>query len=165
VKTVDLDNSKVKLQIWDTAGQERFRTITTAYYRNAMGVILVYDVTMRESFQNVSMWLEKVVEYANAHVASMLIGNKCDDREKRQVTKEEGMELAEKNGMLFFETSAKLGMSSDDSFTSVDHAFMVLAKNTFDKLREKTATTPITANRGVNLGAASRDAENTKRCC
>jgi Ras-related protein Rab-8A len=78
IKKIFLDNKWVKLQIWDTAGQERFRTITTAYYKGAMGILLVYDVTDERSFQNVKNWMRQIEQHASENVNKVLIGNKCD---------------------------------------------------------------------------------------
>ncbi|KAK9217330.1 hypothetical protein WN943_005957 [Citrus x changshan-huyou] len=78
IRTVELDGKTIKLQIWDTAGQERFRTITSSYYRGAHGIIIVYDVTGMESFNNVKQWLNEIDGYANDSVCKLLVGNKCD---------------------------------------------------------------------------------------
>ncbi|CAF3242470.1 unnamed protein product [Rotaria sp. Silwood2] len=90
IRTIELDGRKIKLQIWDTAGQERFKTITTAYYRGAMGIMLVYDITSEKSFDNIKNWIRNIQEHASAEVERMLIGNKCDMQDKRQVTREKG---------------------------------------------------------------------------
>ncbi|XP_014671911.1 PREDICTED: ras-related protein Rab-10-like, partial [Priapulus caudatus] len=89
-KIIDLDGTKVKLQIWDTAGQERFRTLTTAYYRGAMGILLMYDVTNSESFLHLSMWLRSIDENASPNVAKVLVGNKSDMEGHREVSKARG---------------------------------------------------------------------------
>eukprot|EP00343_Euplotes_focardii_P012513 CAMPEP_0205833658 /NCGR_PEP_ID=MMETSP0206-20130828/50164_1 /ASSEMBLY_ACC=CAM_ASM_000279 /TAXON_ID=36767 /ORGANISM="Euplotes focardii, Strain TN1" /LENGTH=234 /DNA_ID=CAMNT_0053140251 /DNA_START=25 /DNA_END=729 /DNA_ORIENTATION=+ len=78
IKTIELDGKRIKLQIWDTAGQERFRTITTAYYRGAMGILLVYDVTDEQSFQNIRNWIRNIEQHAADNVDKVLVGNKCD---------------------------------------------------------------------------------------
>ncbi|KAK9760953.1 GTP-binding protein, partial [Basidiobolus ranarum] len=83
IRTIDLDGKRIKLQIWDTAGQERFRTITTAYYRGAMGIIVVFDVTDERSFNNVRNWIKNVEQHANEGVSKILIGNKCDIEDKK----------------------------------------------------------------------------------
>uniref|UniRef100_A0A7S1B0B5 Ras-related protein Rab-1 n=1 Tax=Noctiluca scintillans TaxID=2966 RepID=A0A7S1B0B5_NOCSC len=106
-KTISVDNAVVKLQIWDTAGQERFRTITSAYYRGADGIVLVYDICDRESLDHVSDWLREVNMYVNESTCKILVGNKCDDAANRQVTTEEAAKKAEELGMTFIETSAK----------------------------------------------------------
>jgi Ras-related protein Rab-1A len=85
----------IKLQIWDTAGQERFRTLTASYYRGAQGIIIVYDVTDRETFDNVRTWIQEIEKYSRPGACcKMLVGNKSDMAEQRQVTTEEGQELA-----------------------------------------------------------------------
>eukprot|EP01099_Mayorella_cantabrigiensis_P000865 TRINITY_DN1367_c0_g1_i3.p1 TRINITY_DN1367_c0_g1~~TRINITY_DN1367_c0_g1_i3.p1 ORF type:complete len:210 (-),score=45.88 TRINITY_DN1367_c0_g1_i3:386-958(-) len=83
IRTIELDGKRIKLQIWDTAGQERFRTITTAYYRGAMGILLVYDVTDEKSFQNIRNWIRNIEQHATESVNKMLIGNKCDMIDKK----------------------------------------------------------------------------------
>ncbi|CDS42331.1 ras protein rab 8b [Echinococcus multilocularis] len=109
IRTIDVEGKKIKLQIWDTAGQERFRTITTAYYRGAMGIMLVYDITQYQSFRNIKQWLTNIDDHANSDVERMLLGNKCDMVSQRQVTKEEAQEFAKNHNIEFLETSAKEG--------------------------------------------------------
>ncbi|XP_023662060.1 ras-related protein Rab-13 isoform X2 [Paramormyrops kingsleyae] len=116
VKTIDVEGKKVKLQIWDTAGQERFKTITTAYYRGAMGIILVYDITDEKSFENIQNWMKSIKENASSGVNQMLLGNKCDIEAKRKVSKEAGEKLAKDHGIRFFETSAKSSINVEESF-------------------------------------------------
>jgi len=108
IRTIELDGKRIKLQIWDTAGQERFRTITTAYYRGAMGILLVYDVTDDRSFNNIRTWHANIEQHASEGVNKILIGNKSDWADKRAVTEEQGRELAEELGIKFIETSAKI---------------------------------------------------------
>jgi Ras-related protein Rab-8A len=122
IRTIELDGKRIKLQIWDTAGQERFRTITTAYYRGAMGILLVYDVTDEKSFQNIRTWYQNVEQHASEGVDKILIGNKCDWDEKRAVTLEQGRQLADELGIRFVETSAK-----DNE--GVEEAFFTLARD------------------------------------
>jgi small GTP-binding protein len=100
---------------WDTAGQERFRTITSAYYRGADGIIMVYDVTMRDSFNHVREWLLEVDKYASSSTCKLLIGNKCD-RADRVVTEQEGNGLARELGMPFLETSARTAENVEMAF-------------------------------------------------
>merc|ERR1711931_216224 len=107
VKTVFRGDKRVKLQIWDTAGQERYRTITTAYYRGAMGFILMYDITNEESFNSVQDWSTQIKTYSWDNAQVVLVGNKCDMEEERVVSTEKGKQLAEQLGFEFFETSAK----------------------------------------------------------
>ncbi|CAH1983672.1 unnamed protein product [Acanthoscelides obtectus] len=130
IRTIDLDGKKIKLQIWDTAGQERFRTITTAYYRGAMGIMLVYDITNEKSFENIKNWIRNIEENASADVEKMLLGNKCELEDKRQVSKERGEQLAIEYGIKFIETSAKNSIRVED-------AFFTLARDIKAKMEKK----------------------------
>ncbi|KAJ1964696.1 GTP-binding protein [Dipsacomyces acuminosporus] len=132
IRTIELDGKRIKLQIWDTAGQERFRTITTAYYRGAMGILLVYDVTDERSFNNIENWYRNIEQHASEGVNKILIGNKCDIEERRAVPKEKGQKLADELGIKFLETSAK-------SNTNVDEAFFSLARDIKKRLLDTAA--------------------------
>merc|ERR1712227_474514 len=107
IRTIELDGKKIKLQIWDTAGQERFRTITQAYYRGAMGILLIYDVTHKGSFENVRTWVQNIENNAPQQVNKVLIGNKCDRTSEREIDTHQGQALAKEYDLQFFETSAK----------------------------------------------------------
>ncbi|VDD95200.1 unnamed protein product [Enterobius vermicularis] len=120
IRTIELDGKTIKLQIWDTAGQERFRTITSSYYRGAHGIIVVYDITDQESFNNVKQWLQEIDRYACENVNKLLVGNKCDLTTKRAVEQNAAKEYAEQLGIPFLETSAK-------SSTNVEQAFLTMA--------------------------------------
>jgi len=128
-RTITIDKKTVKLQIWDTAGQERFRTITSAYYRGADGIIMVYDVTSMESFDHVEEWLNEVERHANESTSKLLVGNKADLVDEKQVTEEQAQRFADKLGISFLETSAKTS-------TNVDAAFHTMAQELI-KNREK----------------------------
>ncbi|CAO2598957.1 Ras-related protein Rab-13, partial [Lemmus lemmus] len=119
IRTVEIEGKRIKLQVWDTAGQERFKTITTAYYRGAMGIILVYDITDEKSFENIQNWMKSIKENASAGVERLLLGNKCDMEAKRKVQKEQADKLAREHGIRFFETSAKSSMNVDEAFNSL----------------------------------------------
>lgn len=107
VKTVFQNNKRIKLQIWDTAGQERYRTITTAYYRGAMGFLLIYDISNQDSFKAVQDWATQIKTYSWDNAQVILVGNKCDLEDDRLVPTEDGQRLAEDLGFQFFEASAK----------------------------------------------------------
>ncbi|KAL7404082.1 hypothetical protein ABVT39_009242 [Epinephelus coioides] len=107
VKTIYRNDKRVKLQIWDTAGQERYRTITTAYYRGAMGFLLMYDITSQESFCAVQDWATQIKTYSWGNAQVVLVGNKLDLEEDRQVPTEDAQRLATELGFQFFEASAK----------------------------------------------------------
>ncbi|XP_039271189.1 ras-related protein Rab-8B-like [Styela clava] len=119
IRTIELDGKKIKLQIWDTAGQERFRTITTAYYRGAMGIMLVYDITNSKSFDNIKNWIRNIEEHASSDVEKMILGNKCDMNDKRAIAKESGQTLAVEYGIKFMETSAKASINVEEAFYTI----------------------------------------------
>ena len=107
IRNNEVDGKKIKLQIWDTAGQERFKTITSSYYKGAHGIIITYDITDRESFSAIQNWMSEVEKYASDNISRILVGNKCDLESQRQVTFEEGQEIADHFCVRFLETSAK----------------------------------------------------------
>jgi Ras-related protein Rab-2A len=115
-KNVTINNKIFRIQIWDTAGQENFRSITRAYYKNSVCALVVYDISSRDSFNNVSTWIDDCKNQSPKTIFMVLVGNKSDLSDRRQVNTEEGEELAEKYGMLFFETSAKNGTNVDNIF-------------------------------------------------
>lgn len=122
---LDVDGTRVKLQLWDTAGQERFRTITSSYYRGSQGVIVMFDLTKEDTFKNVIKWLAELERYAAEDVRRILVGNKSD-LPNRQVAAKDALELADRLGLEYIETSAK-------DQTNVDQVFMTLAKNIKDR--------------------------------
>ena len=115
-KNIKIEDKIYRIQIWDTAGQETFRSITRAYYKNSVCACVVYDITNRNSFQNIKSWIEDCKKQSPKSVFLVLIGNKIDLENKREVTYEEGSIYAQKNGMLFFETSAKTGKNIEEIF-------------------------------------------------
>jgi len=119
IKTLEIDGKTVKLQIWDTAGQERFRTITSSYYRGAQGIILVYDCTDKESFNNVKQWIGEIERYACENVNKLLVGNKADLADERQVDTNAAKEFAESYGIPFIETSAKTSYNVEKCFVQM----------------------------------------------
>jgi Ras-related protein Rab-1A len=119
IKTLTIDGKTVKLQIWDTAGQERFRTITSSYYRGAQGIILVYDCTDRESFNNVKQWMGEIDRYACENVNKLLVGNKCDLQAEKTVDTNTAKEFADSYDIPFIETSAKTGFNVEKCFVQI----------------------------------------------
>ncbi|XP_041810200.1 ras-related protein Rab-15-like [Chelmon rostratus] len=134
MKTLEIDGIKVRVQIWDTAGQERYQTITKQYYRRAQGIIFVYDITNKPSFQHLAKWASDVDEYAPDMVQRILVGNKSDEEHRRQVTKDQGSKLAETYGMEFFETSASTSSNINESFTRVAELVLQAHKRDLDTL-------------------------------
>lgn len=123
IKTINVDDKKVKFQIWDTAGQERFRSITTSYYRGAHGIFIVYDVTNRKSFNEVKNWVREAHLFHIPSSNILLIGNKIDLVSKREVSYAEGLSVSEEIGCAFTETSS-LAPYADN----VNMAFETMAK-------------------------------------
>jgi Ras-related protein Rab-8A len=150
-KSLNIDGRVHKVQVWDTAGQERFRTITPAYYRNAMGVLILFDVTNKKSFDNVDYWVRNLDEHGAPGVQKVLVGNKIDLVQKRKVPAADAQALADKYGMMYFETSAK-----DD--TNVEQCFFKLAKQIAEKMRtDKSA--------GVDLKETRAGKSSSHKCC
>jgi Ras-related protein Rab-1A len=119
IQTIKLDDKIIKLQLWDTAGQERFRTITSAYYRGANGIIIVFDLSDKETFDHVKIWMAEIENYSN-DVKVMLIGNKIDiEGSKRQVSYQEAKEFADKLGISYIETSAKTSINVKEAFINM----------------------------------------------
>lgn len=119
MKTLQIDDRKVKVQIWDTAGQERFESITKQFYRRAQGVLLVYDISSRSSYESIPKWLSYVRQFCKEDVSVMLLGNKCDRDDRRQVTMREATQFAKDNRIMFSETSAKSNDNLEQAFLDV----------------------------------------------
>lgn len=119
VMTHSVDGKKIKTTIFDTGGQERFKNLRASYYRGSSGVMLVYDITSLESFNNISHWIMQLEEYCPENVYSILIGNKCDLENLRQVSYDQGKQFADKYGMKFIETSIKNSTNVNNAFTTM----------------------------------------------
>ena len=119
IRKMELDGKSVKLQIWDTAGQDRFRTIIKSYYRGSNGIIVVYDITDRDTFEQVQYWMGEIDAHASPDVCRILVGNKSDLSDSRVVTQEEGAALARQYGIPFIETSAKDSSHVEDMFITM----------------------------------------------
>ncbi|KAL6063559.1 Ras-related protein Rab-11A, variant 2 [Balamuthia mandrillaris] len=122
------EGTDVKLQVWDTAGQERYRALCSAYYRGALGALVVYDITNRQSLEHIPKWLEELDRYCTQDVVVILVGNKCDLVSQRCVSVEEGKRLAEKENMFFIETSAKSGSNIEKAFVQLTKEIIQVAR-------------------------------------
>eukprot|EP00455_Lapot_gusevi_P024347 TRINITY_DN2530_c0_g1_i2.p1 TRINITY_DN2530_c0_g1~~TRINITY_DN2530_c0_g1_i2.p1 ORF type:complete len:222 (-),score=35.71 TRINITY_DN2530_c0_g1_i2:182-847(-) len=158
---IEGQNKRIKAQIWDTAGQERYRAITNAYYRAALGALLVYDSTRRTSFDNVSRWLQELRDHASQDIVVILCGNKTDLVTGRQVTTAEGQALADRLQLSFIETSAL-------DTTNVDTAFIRLVHDIFNRAFQNGSSG---SHIHIPQPAASlemnqnRRAKNDTKCC
>lgn len=130
VKLIELDGKKIKLQLWDTVGNERYRSLTTAYFRGAQGVMVVYDITKERSFNSLTDWYRQIEEYASPEVVTMVLGNRCDQELQREVAKERGQQVASQFGVKFYEVSPKTGQN-------VAEAFMSLVGEIHSRMEEK----------------------------
>jgi len=129
-KSITIDGKVVKAQIWDTAGQERFRAITTAYYRGAVGALIVYDIANETTFKNISQWCSEMENHADPNIEVMIIGNKSDLKHMRRVDTTQAMEYAKEKNFSFMETSAL-------NATNVDEAFRSLITQIFHRINQK----------------------------
>mmetsp|Transcript_9444 Transcript_9444/g.26475 ORF Transcript_9444/g.26475 Transcript_9444/m.26475 type:complete len:216 (-) Transcript_9444:71-718(-) len=118
-RSIQVDGKTIKAQIWDTAGQERYRAITSAYYRGAVGALLVYDIAKSITYKNVERWLGELRENAAENIVIMLVGNKSDLKHLREVPTDEAREYSEKNGLSFIETSALDSTNVDTAFQNI----------------------------------------------
>lgn len=159
IRTIDVNGERVKLQIWDTAGQERFRTITATYYRGTHGVIVVYDVTSGDSFANVKRWLHEINQNCD-DVSRILVGNKCEDPERRVVLKEDASRLASQMGIQLFETSAKKNINVEEMFRAITDLVLTSKKAQRESLERPSANIKLDPRR-PNGG----NRKDKKKCC
>lgn len=162
-RTLTLDGHLVKAQIWDTAGLERYRAITSAYYRGAVGALLVYDITKHQSYESVDRWLKELYDHADASILVMLVGNKSDLKDEgREVPTEEAKMYADSNGLLFMETSAL------DS-TNVELSFETILRDIYKKVLKSKGGTPkentVVLSNDASSESQAQDAESKKSCC
>ncbi|CAF3806178.1 unnamed protein product [Rotaria magnacalcarata] len=151
---VTIDGKSIKLQIWDTAGQEIFRSITRSYYRAAAAAFLVYDISKRKTFDHMTMWLNEMQEYSTSDMIFVLVGNKCDLSDEREVQKEEGEAFAQKHEIMFMETSAKTA-------TNVEEVFVSTAFKIYDKIKTGVID-PTNEMNGIMLGRPQPNADDPK---
>lgn len=131
-----MDGKTIKAQIWDTAGQERYRAITSAYYRGAVGALLVYDIAKHLTYENVERWLRELRDHADQNIVIMLVGNKSDLRHLRSVPTDEAKLFAERNGLSFIETSALDSTNVETAFQNI----LTGIKSTYCKVNLKILT-------------------------
>ncbi|GMH04435.1 hypothetical protein Nepgr_006274 [Nepenthes gracilis] len=140
-RTITIDHKTVKAQIWDTAGQERYRAVTSAYYRGAVGAMVVYDISKRQTFDHVSKWLDELRGHADKNIVIMLVGNKSDLGSLRAVPTEHAKEFAEKENLFFMETSALEAINVETAFLSVlSEIYRIVSKKTLVANEEADAS-------------------------
>ncbi|XP_051949487.1 ras-related protein Rab-25-like [Xyrauchen texanus] len=158
-RSIQVDNITIKAQIWDTAGLERYRAITSAYYRGAVGALLVYDVTKHLTYENVERWLKELYDHADPHIVVMLVGNKSDLEALRTVPREEAKDFAENRDLLFMETSAL-------ESTNVESAFLEILTAIHNKVASREVTRgSISAVTLGHSGPINEFQEEKKTCC
>ncbi|KAM7522143.1 hypothetical protein LguiA_012045 [Lonicera macranthoides] len=164
-KTLQVDGKTVKVQIWDTAGQERYRAITSAYYRGAVGAFLVYDITKRQTFENIQRWLRELRDHADANIIIMMAGNKSDLKHLKTVQEHEGQVLAEKEGLFFLETSALEAYNIEKAFQTVlTEIYSVISKKALAAQEAEAANTTV-PNVGTTLNVGDSQGDAKSRCC
>ena len=158
-KQFTVEGHSIKAQIWDTAGQERYKAITSAYYKGAKGAFIVYDITRKQSFDSVEKWVNDVTAVADKKITIILIGNKCDLEDQRQITKEQGEEKANKLEIAFLETSALSG-------ENLDKAFDKMMNEVYKKCHEEMLSDDVDLidGKGKDINLDKNDA-NEKKCC
>lgn len=164
-RSLRIDNKVIKAQIWDTAGQERYRAITSAYYRGAVGALLVYDVTRHATFQNVGRWLRELREHTDPNIVVMLIGNKTDLRHLVAVSTEDGKAFAEQESLYFMETSALDATNVENAFTEVlTQIYKIVSKRAVEAGSNGAASTLPSKGETINV---KDDSSVLKRigCC
>ena len=160
-KQFTVEGHSIKAQIWDTAGQERYKAITSAYYKGAKGAFIVYDVTRKQTFDSVEKWVNDVTAVADKKITIILIGNKCDLEDQRQITKEQGEEKANKLELAFLETSAFSGENLDKAF---DMMINEVYKKCHEELLAEGDVDIIEGGKDINL-ENKKDNNEVKKCC
>lgn len=156
IKTIELQGKRIKLQIWDTAGQEQFHSVASSYYRNAHGIMLIYDITNAQSFIHVTKWVNNISKNSPSSIKQLLIGNKCDtDESKRVIEKDRGSTLAQELDMPFLETSAKMDVN-------IDAAFELITKLIMDGDLERVRKDSIEVRRSND---SSDSVKKKTKCC
>ena len=154
IKYLTLNNKKIKLQIWDTAGQERYRVVAKSYFNTSDGFIIIYDITNRESFNNVNNWIEQIISISGDNVKCIIFGNKDDLINRREVKMEEGEQLAKKYNFKFYETSAKSGNNVEEGFKNI----------TLNVLNNKSSSQSIRSKASI-LKRQRNKKSKKKKCC
>ena len=160
-KYIKIDGKIVNLQIWDTAGQERYKVLAKNYYKNSDGFLIVYDITNKKTFNDVANWIVQIRDAAPTNIKSVLLGNKSDLTNQRQIDKIEGEELAKENNVKFYETSAQNGDNIDKAFEDLVKDFLK-DDNYLNGIRRASTTTSTEISGDTRL---NRNLIGKKKCC
>lgn len=163
-RSIQVDGKTIKAQIWDTAGQERYRAITSAYYRGAVGALLVYDITKHVTYENVERWLKELRDHADSNIVIMLVGNKSDLKHLRGVSMDDAQAFAEKEGLSFIETSALESTNVEKAFQRIlTEIYRIVSKKALAS-EESTTEGP---GQGTNIVPLDSNAPDLKKkgCC
>ncbi|EPB91059.1 Ras-like protein Rab-2A [Mucor circinelloides 1006PhL] len=162
---ITVNDQQIKLQIWDTAGQESFRSITRSYYRGAAGALLVYDITRRDTFEHLPVWLEDVRQHANPNTVIMLIGNKSDLEKNRQVSREEAEQFAQENDLFFLETSAKSSDNVEKAFEETAAEIQKKIQNGTIDMNSETNGVKLAPPQGGSSLPSANNSSSSGGCC
>jgi Ras-related protein Rab-11A len=163
-RSVQVDNKTIKAQIWDTAGQERYRAITSAYYRGAVGALLVYDIAKHVTYENVNRWLKELRDHADSNIVIMLVGNKSDLRHLRAVPTEEAKQFSAENNLSFIETSALDASNVELSFQNILTEIYRIVSNKALENNNGDITRP-TVGETIKVTSMPDDAKASGKCC
>ncbi|ROV92012.1 hypothetical protein VMCG_09555 [Cytospora schulzeri] len=163
-RSIQVESKTIKAQIWDTAGQERYRAITSAYYRGAVGALLVYDISKHQTYENVTRWLKELRDHADANIVIMLVGNKSDLRHLRAVPTEEAKAFASENHLSFIETSALDASNVELAFQNIlTEIYRIVSSKVLDSGDGAQAT--IGAGTNISLSKPADDGSNKAGGC
>lgn len=152
---MNINNKEIKFHVWDTAGQERYKGITTAYFKNAHGILLVFAINSRKTFEQLDQWLQSIKDSGRENIKLLLIGNKCDLENEREVTIEEAQKFAHKNNMKYLETSAKTDTNIDNAFKKIGELIV----------KDLSSDSPKEGNKNsISLQSQIKDIGDKKEC-
>ncbi|KAL6632707.1 GTPase [Neocallimastix californiae] len=161
-RSIQVDSKTIKAQIWDTAGQERFRAITSAYYRGAVGALLVYDIAKQVTYENVNVWLKELRDHADSSIVVMLVGNKSDLGHLRAVSTDDAKKFAAENNLSFIETSALDSSNVELAFTKI---LTEIYRTVSSKALESSDNANGPSSQVVSITPNSKDEANGGGCC
>lgn len=159
MKALEVDGKRVKVNVWDTAGQERYHSITKSVVRKAQGIVLVYDITDKQSYERVNGWLRDILDFCGDELVKIvLVGNKCDLLDKRAVQIAEGQDFANRHELPFFETSAIANIK-------VDEVFMTVARNIIRSRDSLNSKSSLASKQSLSLGSSEGGEKKSRGCC